>query len=85
MELQTLLNPQAPIEFGQKYQFEIDGTKMEVKFYSPDLNAAQKFPGSNTGSQWTSQIKVGNKLLGADGQFHTKPSNSTHIRIVELP
>ena len=77
--------PSGTINFGQKFQFEINSTKMEVKFYSPDFNAALKFPGSNSGTQWTAQIKVGNKYLGADGKFHSKPSNNTHIPILEIP
>jgi hypothetical protein len=58
--------PSSTIEFGQKYQFEISGAKIEVKFHSPDAVAAAKFPGSTSGSQWTSQIKVDGALLGAD-------------------
>ena len=77
--------PSNTIEYGQKYQFEINGAKIEVKFHSPDATAAAKYPGSVSGHHWTAQIKVDGKLLGADGQFYTKPSNLTHIPIVELP
>lgn len=77
--------PSSTIEFGQKYQFQINGSKIEVKFHSPDAVAAARFPGSTSGSHWTSQIKIDGKLLGADGQFYTKPGNVTHIPIVELP
>ena len=44
-----------------------------------DLNAAAKYPGSNSGSQWTVQIKVNKQLLGSDGQLYDKAINLTHI------
>ncbi|NUU62889.1 hypothetical protein [Paenibacillus agri] len=59
--------PSSTIADGYKYNFEINGTKVEIKWHSPDANAASRFPGSYSGSEWTSQIKIGNKLLGQDG------------------
>ncbi|MGE6630415.1 T7SS effector LXG polymorphic toxin [Bacillus sp. NPDC077027] len=70
------------IKKGYKYNFEIDGKKVEVKWHSPDLNAKQKFPDSNSGNMWTAQIKIQKKLLGQDGKLHKKPSNITHIPVV---
>ena len=29
-----------------------------------------KYPGSNSGSGWTAQIKIGNKYLGQDGKLY---------------
>ena len=43
------------------------------------MKAAAKYPGSNSGSGWTAQIKVGKKVLGANGKFYKTPSNLTHI------
>ncbi len=77
--------PSKNIKHGQKYQFTIHGQKVEVKFHSPDKNAAKKHSGSNSGKQWTAQIKVGNKLLGSNGNWFVKPNNRTHIPIKELP
>ncbi|MCY7774456.1 T7SS effector LXG polymorphic toxin [Bacillus licheniformis] len=70
------------IKKGYKYNFEIDGKKVEVKWHSPDLNAKEKFPDSNSGNMWTAQIKIQKKLLGQDGKLHKKPSNITHIPVV---
>ncbi|NLD79493.1 MAG: hypothetical protein GX641_04135 [Mollicutes bacterium] len=67
---------------GYKYSYNVNGTKMEVKWHSADLNAATKFSGSNSGNGWTAQIKVGNKLLGLDGAFYRKPNNLTHIPLI---
>lgn len=71
--------PLNTIQAGYKYNFSINGTKMEIKWHSKDLNAANKFPGSNLGSGWTAQIKVGKKLLGQNNTFYKKARNSTHI------
>ncbi|WP_076308031.1 RHS repeat-associated core domain-containing protein [Paenibacillus odorifer] len=73
--------PSATIADGYKYNYEINGTKIEIKWHAPDANAAAKFPSSNSGSGWTAQIKVGNKLLGQDGKFYRNPSNITHIPV----
>lgn len=73
--------PSGSIKSGYKYQFKVGGVKFEVKWHSPDLNAAKKFPGSNSGSMWTAQIKVKKKLIGADGKLYSKPNNETHIPI----
>jgi len=74
--------PSRTISEGYKYNFEINGTKLEVKWHSPDLNAKKLYPDSNSGNQWTAQIKVDGKLLGQDAKFHTPPpDNSTHIPV----
>ena len=71
--------PTATIKDGYKYNFSINGKKVEIKCHSQDLNAAIKYPGSNSGAGWTAQIKVGNKLLTQSGRFVKKPRNYTHI------
>ncbi|KIH82807.1 putative large exoprotein involved in heme utilization or adhesion of ShlA/HecA/FhaA family [Pseudomonas batumici] len=71
----------ATISDGSKYQYVLGGQKIEIKWHSPDVNAAAKFPGSNSGSGWTAQIKIGSKLLGQDGNLYRKPSNLTHIPV----
>lgn len=71
--------PSETILDGYKYRFTINGQNIEIKWHSPDLNALKKYPGSNSDSGWTAQIKVGKKLLGQDGILHKKPTNSTHI------
>jgi filamentous hemagglutinin len=88
-DLQRLIPPGTPNSFkssatitaGSKFQFEINGQSVEIKWHAPDANAAEKFPGSNSGAGWTAQIKIGNKLLGQDGMLYRKPSNSTHIPV----
>ena len=52
---------------------------MDIKWHSPDLNAAEKYPGCNSGSGWTAQIKVDNTLLTQGGRFTKKAKNYTHI------
>ncbi|MFY0521523.1 hypothetical protein ACOMCU_27470 [Lysinibacillus sp. UGB7] len=74
-------NPSETIAEGYKYKFEIDGQKVEFKWHSPDLNAKQLYPDSNSGNMWTAQIKIGKKLLGEDGKLYKKPNNLTHIPI----
>ena len=64
--------PSDTIKEGYKYNFSVNGKKMEVKWHSQDLNAATKYPGSNSGSGWTAQIKVEKKLLGQDGTFRAE-------------
>jgi hypothetical protein len=71
--------PSATIADGFKFKFERNETKLEVKLHSPDLNAASKFPGGNSATGYTTQIKVGNKLIGTDGFLYSQPSNITHI------
>ncbi|MBR1930228.1 MAG: hypothetical protein IJ833_01960 [Lachnospiraceae bacterium] len=71
--------PTETISEGYKYNFKINGKKIEIKWHSEDLNAASNYPGSNSGSGWTAQIKIGNKLLGQDGNFYRKARNVTHI------
>lgn len=71
--------PTSTIKDGYKYNFSINGKKVEIKWHSQDLNAAIKYPGSNSGAGWTAQIKVENKLLTQSGRFVKKPQNFTHI------
>ena len=75
--------PSNTIASGQKYRFQLsDGTKVEIKWHSPDANAARRFPGSNSGTKSTAQIKVGRKLLKQNGSLkNPPPDNSTHIPI----
>lgn len=73
--------PSNTIKHGYKYDFTHNGVRYEVKFHSPDANAAARFPGSRSGSMWTAQVKVGNKLLGSDGNLYRRPSDLTHIPI----
>lgn len=73
--------PSATIADGFKYNYTINGTKIEIKWHAPDAKAAAKYPGSNSGSVWTAQIKIGNELLGQDGKFYAKPGNITHIPV----
>lgn len=74
-------NPSATIRAGEKYKFKIDGVKFEVKWHSPDLAAAVKYPGSNSGSMWTAQIRANGKFVGLDGKMYSKANNFTHIPI----
>jgi len=72
--------PSPTISEGYKYVSKINGTRVEIKWHAPDLNAAAKFGNmSNSGNGWTAQIKVGNRLLGQDLNFYKNPSNITHI------
>lgn len=73
--------PSTTISDGYKYNYEINGTKIEIKWHAPDANAASKFPDSNSANGWTAQIKIGNKLLGQDGKFYRNPSDITHIPV----
>lgn len=74
--------PSSTITDGYKFNYDINGTKMEVKWHSADANAAAKFPGSNSGIGWSAQIKVDNKLLGLDGSFYRNFNNLTHIPMI---
>lgn len=61
---------------------KLSGYKIKIKWHSPDANAAMKYPGSNSGSGWTAQIKIGNKYLGQDGKLYKdNKQNITHIPI----
>lgn len=71
--------PSDTIKDGYKYNFSINGKNMEIKWHSADLNAAIKYPGCNSGSGWTAQIKVGNKLMTQAWRFIKKAKNYTHI------
>ncbi|MCK9697466.1 hypothetical protein [Pseudomonas syringae] len=88
-DLERLVPPGTPNSFqssatiaaGSKFQYKVNGQNIEVKWHAPDANAAERFPGSNSGSGWTAQLKIGGKLLGQDGLLYRKPSNSTHIPV----
>ncbi|MDP9514904.1 two-partner secretion domain-containing protein [Pseudomonas protegens] len=88
-DLEKLIPPGVPDSFkssamivdGSKFQYSFGGQKVEIKWHSQDLNAAVKYPGSNSGAGWTAQIKIGNKLLGQDGNLYRKASNLTHIPV----
>jgi hypothetical protein len=73
--------PSGTIPHGFKFRFRVDGKNIEIKVHSPDANANQLYPGSNSGTTWTAQVKVGNKLLGQDGRYYNNPSNITHIPV----
>ncbi len=73
--------PSCTIADGSKFRFNVNGKRVEIKWHAPDANAAARFPGSRSGSQWTAQIKIGNKLLGSDGVLYRRPSDLTHIPI----
>lgn len=73
--------PSNNISAGYKYQWRIGGVRIEVKWHSPDLNALARFPDSNSGTMWTAQIKIKNKLIGTDGKLYRRPNNKTHIPI----
>jgi hypothetical protein len=71
----------ATIGNGEKYLFDFNGSSVELKWHTPDANAAIKFPGSNSGKTNTAQIKVDKELLNTNGTFTPvkKADNSTHI------
>lgn len=73
--------PSSTIAEGFKYNFKINGRRIEIKWHSLDRVASVKYPGSHSGSGWTAQIKDGKKLLGVDGKFYTRANNLTHIPI----
>lgn len=75
--------PSDTIENGYKYNFTVNEKKVQIKWHSADLNAAKKYPGSNSGAGFTAQITVEKKLLGQDGNFYRKPRNCTHIPLIE--
>lgn len=64
-----------------KFQYSFGGQKIEIEWHSQDLNAAVKYPGSNSGAGWAAHIKIGNKLLGQDGNLYRRASNFTHIPV----
>lgn len=68
------------IQIGFKYHFDIDGTSVVIKWHSEDPDAAAKYPGCNSGSMWTAQIRVGHRLLRYDTLAWVRAScNETHI------
>lgn len=75
--------PSSTIKNGFKYNFKVNGKKVQVKWHSTDLNAAKLYQGSNSGSGWTAQIKVGRKYLTQGGQFvKQNKSNWAHIPVI---
>ena len=76
-----LFKPSATITDGSKFQYTLNGQRVEIKWHAPDANAAINHVGSNSGAGWTAQIKIGNKLLGQDGVLYRKASNTTHIPV----
>lgn len=74
--LQLLVRQSSPNEFipsntiADGFKYTYTDINMQVKWHSQDLNANLLYPGSNSGSGWTTQIKVGNELLGQDGIFY---------------
>jgi RHS repeat-associated protein len=80
--------PSQTIPAGYKYQFDINGTPIELKWHAPDANASTRYgPSSVAGNQWTAQIKVGRnpgELLGIDGYWYEQQrGNTTHIRLAK--
>lgn len=73
-----LFKPSATFTDGSKFQYTLNGQRVEIKWHAPDANAAMNHVGSNSGAGWTAQIKIGNKLLGQDGVLYRRPSNTTH-------
>ncbi|MFJ6267110.1 hypothetical protein ACIQGW_19305 [Lysinibacillus xylanilyticus] len=75
--------PTDTITDGAKYEFTLaDGQKAIIRWHSPDPVAASKYPGSASGSRWTTQIKIGNKQLKSDGTWTKNQSlNEVHIPI----
>ena len=69
---------------GYKYKFSQNDKNFELKWHSPNPDAAIRYPGSASGSNWTAQIRMGKKqLLGADGKFYNSANDLTHI-IVDM-
>ena len=75
--------PSSTIAQGEKYQFELNGQQIELKWHTPDAKASLKFPGSNSGTVNTAQIRLNGKLLDQSGNFVEKASNSTHIPLIK--
>jgi len=70
------------ITAGRKFQFEINGSNIEIKYHTRSSYAASNFgPSSNSGRTATAQIKVDCKLLNQQVGFQRNPNNGTHIPI----
>ncbi|WP_245233414.1 WXG100 family type VII secretion target [Paenibacillus maysiensis] len=75
------------IESGYKYNFNYNGTKVEIKWHSPQLNLSSKLSPSelatsNSYNGWSAQIKIGRKYLGTDGNmYRNNQQNITHIPV----
>ena len=75
------------IECGYKYNFNYNGTKVEIKWHSPQLNLSSKLSPSelatsNSYNGWSTQIKIGRKYLGTDGNlYRNNQQNITHIPV----
>jgi hypothetical protein len=78
-DVPNTFNASPSIMSGEKYKFFINDVKVELKWHTPDSDAGMRFPGSNSGTTNTVQIKVGNKYLNQSGDFQRRPDNSTHI------
>ncbi len=73
------------IDYGQQYNFIVNNEKVTFRFHSPDSGAFAKYPGSNSGSFYTGQVKVGNELLGSDGRWYSNNRNNVvHIPLKEF-
>lgn len=81
MDIPNTFKPSSTIEDGYKYIFNVNDTKMQVKWHFPDLDAKIKYPGCNSGDGWTAQVKIGNRYLNQAGDFVKRTDNSTHIPI----
>ncbi|MFT7878972.1 MAG: polymorphic toxin type 30 domain-containing protein [Sulfurimonas sp.] len=78
----NIFKPSETIKLGGNYNFKVNNVKVQFRIHSPDKQAKKRHIGSNSGSQWTAQIKVGNKFLGTDGEYHrmnNKTANMLHI------
>ena len=74
------------VKDGFKYEYNINGTQVIVKWHGPDKNAAKLYPNSNSGKMWTAQIQIGKnsqkRFLGADGNYYRNPQQDiTHIPV----
>jgi len=55
--------PSAIISEGYKYNINIKGMKIEIKWHGPDASAASKFPGSNSGNMLKLEINYLVKMV----------------------
>lgn len=72
-------NTFSPTLGGEKYLFSINGTKVQLKWHTPEFSGVPPL-GSNSSLFNTAQIKVGNRYLKQYGGFmRNQFSNETHI------
>jgi hypothetical protein len=75
------------IDNGFKHNFIYNGTKVEIKWHSPQLDldstlTPAELAMSNSYNGWTAQIKIGRKYLGSDGNlYRNNRQNITHIPV----